>query len=70
MTTTIEDLLLHEISDEAAYQLVDLFYSLAVAFETIHFGKIMRYRQSLTSASQNPLRPWESQSPDLQDPPF
>jgi len=67
MNTNLRDLLLDELSDEAAYQLVDFFYNLALAFESIHLGKIMRHQRSLFDASNKPLTPWEKELPD---PPF
>jgi hypothetical protein len=56
-----------EISDEAAYHLIDFFYNLALLFEGIHLGKAMRYEKSIIKASGKPDKPWEKELPD---PPF
>lgn len=67
MNETLRELLLDELSDEAAYQLVDFFYNLALAFESIHLGKVMRHSQSLNDVSSTSLQPWDK---ELTDPPF
>ena len=45
--TDIREILPYEISDEAAAHLVDFFYSLALTFESLHLGKVMRYQKSI-----------------------
>lgn len=53
-----------DISDEAAYHLIDFFYNLALHFESIHLGKALRYEKSIIEASGRPDKPWEKKLPD------
>lgn len=66
MNIDYRELFPDEISDEAAYQLIDFFYNLALLFEGIHLGKALRYQKSIIEESNKPDKPWEKQS----DPPF
>lgn len=47
MNDTLRNLLPEHLSDEAACHLVDFFYELAQAFESIYLGQIMRYKKSM-----------------------
>ena len=47
MRDNLRDLLPDNLSDETAYQLVNFCYELALSFESIYLGKIMRYQKSL-----------------------
>lgn len=64
MTIDYRELFPDEISDETAYQLINIFYNLALQFEGMHLGQAMRHRKSIFDASNKPDIPWES------DPPF
>lgn len=71
MTLEPQDLFPQDISDEAAYHLIDFFYNLALAFESQNLAKAMRYQKSLISQPPNPDKPWETTSrEELPDPPF
>jgi len=47
----IRDLFPEDISDETAYHLGNFLYELALAFEAIHLGQIMRYNKSRADVS-------------------
>lgn len=47
----LRDLFPEDISDETAYHLGNFLYELALAFEAIHLGQIMRYNKSRTDVS-------------------
>lgn len=64
MTTTVRELFPDEISDEAAYHLVTIFYNLALEFESIHLGKILRHGKTIIESSGRP------EDNELLDPPF
>jgi hypothetical protein len=70
MNIDCHELFPEEISDEAAYHLIDIFYNLALIFEGLHLGKSMRYQKSLINNNANPDKPWESLSTEETDPPF
>lgn len=71
MSLESHDFFPQEISDEAAYHLIDFFYNLALAFESQNLAKAMRYQKSLISQPSDPEKPWETTSrEDLTDPPF
>ena len=42
----LRDLFPEDISDETAYHLGNFLYELALAFEAIHLGQIIRYNKS------------------------
>jgi len=67
MTTLLRELFQEEISDEAASQLVDFFYDLALAFESMHLGKVLRHQKAIMESSNRPVEPWKN---ELSDPPF
>lgn len=74
MRDNLRDLLPDNFSDETAHHLVNFFYELALAFESIHLGKIMRYQQSLIElrdemVSQDNVQEQRKEE-KLQDPPF
>jgi hypothetical protein len=66
MSIDYRELFRDDISDEAAYHLIDFFYNLALLFEGIHLGKALRHQKSIIEENYNPDKPWEKQS----DPPF
>ena len=73
MYDNLRELLPDDISDETAHQLVNFFYELALAFESIHLGKIMRYQKSLIDLREDMVGqndPNEQHAEKLQDPPF
>jgi hypothetical protein len=45
MYDSLRKLLPDNLYDESAYHLANIFYNLALAFESINLGKIMRYEQ-------------------------
>ena len=74
MNDNLRDLFPGNFSDEAAHHLVNFFYELALAFESIHLGKIMRYQKSLIElrdemVSQDCIQEQQKEE-ELQDPPF
>jgi len=74
MCDNLRELLPNNLSDEAASQLVDFFYELALAFESIHLGKIMRYQKSQMELrdelSSQPCSKEKDTKEMLEDPPF
>ena len=42
-----------EISDEAAYYLVDFFYNLALTFEGMHMTHVMRHEKAIIDGKIN-----------------
>ena len=48
MTDNLRELFPEELSDETAYHLSTFLYELALAFESIYLGQIMRYHKSRT----------------------
>ena len=42
-----------EISDEAAYYLVDFFYNLALSFEGLHMIHVMRHEKAIIDGKIN-----------------
>ncbi len=73
MYDNLRDLLPDDISDETAHQLVNFFYELALAFESIHLGKVMRYQKSIIELRGDMVGqnyPNEQHAEELQDPPF
>jgi hypothetical protein len=66
MTIDYRELFPDDLSDEAAYHLIDFFYNLALLFEGLHLGKALRHKKSIIEASNKPDKPWEEES----DPPF
>jgi hypothetical protein len=74
MHDKLRDLLPDDISDETAHQLTNILYELALAFESIHLGKIMRYQKSLIElrddlVGQVCIKKHRKEE-ELQDPPF
>lgn len=74
MHDNLRDLFPDDFSDETAHHLVNFFYELALAFESIHLGKVMRYQKSLIElrddlANQNDAQ-GQRKEDELQDPPF
>ena len=67
MTTMLRELFPEEISDEAASYLVNFFYDLALAFESMHLGKILRHQKSVMESNS---RPNKVKKTELTDPPF
>lgn len=67
MTIDYRELFPDELSDEAAYHLIDFFYNLALLFEGMHLGKALRHQKSIFEASNKPDIPWEN---EVSDPPF
>jgi len=59
MSIDYHDLFPGDLSDEAAYQLIDFFYNLALRFEDRHLGQALRHQKSLFDASNKPDIPWE-----------
>jgi hypothetical protein len=45
-----------EISDEAAYYLVDFFYNLALTFEGLHMTHVMRHEKAIIDGKVKPKR--------------
>jgi hypothetical protein len=74
MNDTLRALFPEPISDETAYHLVNFFYELALAFESIHLGKIMRYEKSRIEFNNQLMSQQSTQVSnaeiELQDPPF
>ncbi len=74
MCDNLRELLSNNLSDEAASHLVDFFYELALAFESIHLGKIMRYQKSQMELrdelSSQPCSKEKDPKEKLEDPPF
>ncbi len=74
MYDNLRDLLPDDFSDETAHHLVNFFYELALAFESIHLGKIMRYQKSLIELRDDLVGQECTQEQrkveELQDPPF
>jgi len=74
MHDNLRNLLPDNISDETAHQLVNFFYELALAFESIHLGKIMRYQKALIELRDDLVNQHDAQrqqkEEELQDPPF
>lgn len=72
MHDNLRDLLPDDCSDETAHHLVNFFYELALAFESIHLGKIMRYQKSLIELRGDLVSQAQEQrkKEELQDPPF
>lgn len=62
------------ISDEAAYNLVDFFYELALLFESSHLQHVMRHEKSLINANHTPDiqkgKQSQNREEELPDPPF
>lgn len=74
MYDTLRELLPDDITDETAHQLANFLYELALAFESIHLGKIMRYQKSLIElrdelVGQSCIKK-QRKVEELQDPPF
>jgi hypothetical protein len=55
MYDSLRKLLPDNLSDESAYHLANIFYDLALAFESINLGKIMRYENSGITLSDHSL---------------
>jgi hypothetical protein len=74
MHDNLRDLLPDDFSDETAHHLVNFFYELALAFESIHLGKIMRYQKSLIELRDDLIAQEcvqeQRKEEELQDPPF
>lgn len=70
MKIDCRELFPEEISDEAAYHLIDIFYNLALIFEGAHLAKSLRYQKTLINKSTNPSKPWEILPKEKSDPPF
>ena len=74
MCDTLRELLPDNLSDGAASHLVNFFYELALAFESIHLGKIMRYQKSQMELrdelSSQSCSKQKEQRAKLEDPPF
>ena len=74
MYDNLRDLLPDDFSDETAHHLVNFFYELALAFESIHLGKIMRYQKSLIELRDDLVgevcAQEQRKEEELQDPPF
>ncbi len=74
MHDNLRDLFPENFSDETAHQLVNFFYELALAFESIHLGKIMRYQKSLSELRHDMVGQECAQElrkrEELQEPPF
>ena len=74
MHDNLRNLLPDNISDETAHQLDNFFYELALAFESIHLGKIMRYQKALIELRDDLVNQHDAQrqqkEEELQDPPF
>lgn len=66
MNIDYQELFPDELSDEAAYHLIDFFYNLALLFEGMHLGKALRHQKAIFEASNKPDIPWEEKS----HPPF
>jgi hypothetical protein len=62
MNIDYRELFPDDISDEAAYHLINFFYNLALLFEGVHLGKALRHQKSIIEKSYNPDKPWEKQS--------
>ncbi len=58
MSIDYRELFQDDLSDEAAYHLIDFFYNLALLFEGMHLGKALRYEKSIIDASNKPDKPW------------
>ena len=75
MHDNLRALLPDDLSDETAHHLVNFFYELALAFESIHLGKIMRHQKSLIElrdelVNQDCTHEQQYEKEELQDPPF
>jgi len=72
MNDTLRNLLPENLSDETAYHLVDFFYELAIRFESIYLGQIMRYEKTIIEASNPSIFNESSQNKSevMPDPPF
>ena len=74
MHDNLRELLPDDFSDETAHHLVNFFYELALAFESIHLGKIIRYQKSLIEIRDDLVSHGFAQEQqkgkELQDPPF
>jgi hypothetical protein len=74
MHDNLRELFPDNFSDETAHQLVNFFYELALAFESIHLGKVMRYQKSLIQSKDDLVNQIGSQraqkEEELQEPPF
>lgn len=67
MNIDYRELFPDDLSDEAAFHLINFFYNLALLFEGMHLGKAMRYQKSIIENSGKPDKPWEK---ECIDPPF
>lgn len=73
MHDNLRALLPDDFFDETAHHLVNFFYELALAFESIHLGKIMRYQKSLIELRDELVGQecvQEQREEELQDPSF
>ena len=68
MNIDMRELVPDDVSDEAAYQLINFFYDFARAFEAIYLGKALRHEKAIINANDTTNRPWEKE--DIPDPPF
>ena len=70
MGVDVRELFPDDISDETAYHLVNFFYDFALAFESIHLGKVLRYQKAMIEEHQSGP-PWDNEDiADMPDPPF
>jgi len=74
MRNNLRDHFPEDISDETAYHLGNFLYELALAFEAIHLGQIMRYNKSRADDVSNKMKQDSYQGmnaeKELQDLPF
>lgn len=68
MSIDIRELFPDDLSDEAVYHLVNFFYDFALAFESIHLGKVLHYQKTLASENFGPAP--VDENTDIPDPPF
>ena len=68
MSIDIRELFPDDLSDEAAYQLINFFYDFALAFEAIYLGKALRHEKAIINTNDTPDKSWKKK--DIPDPPF
>ena len=62
MTDNLRDLLPEDLSDETAYHFGNFLYELALAFESIYLGRIIRYNKSRTDFKNELMQQNNAQS--------
>lgn len=62
--TKLIDLLLDEISDEAAHHIVNFLYDLALVVESLYLGQIVRYSRERKPLPESPAYLKKKANPD------